>query len=189
MVYQYVCSPKTWASKEYRVFLKWRHSSFYQSYLLSGEKARWLEAQDFFIRNSIPTFIWNFFSWDAYFRRRWVLNRIYSAFSVHYISTISIFRAPWLRLEGDRHMCSQIFYTKFNSQQLLSEVFFHGICIFGISVLCAYWHIYNTSYVDCNDVTIHCPLQIEPTCLSIYLGGKANSETRITRVLVHGQQF
>ncbi len=49
--------------------------------------------------------------------------------------------------------------------------FFHGMRIFAISVLCAYWNIYiNTGYVDCIDVTIYCPLRIEPTCVSNHLG-------------------
>ncbi len=39
------------------------------------------------------TFIWSFFSWDEYFRRCCVLNRMHSAVSVHCISTILFFRA------------------------------------------------------------------------------------------------
>ncbi len=39
--------------------------------------------------------------------------------------------------------------------------------IFGVSVLCAY--ILTQAYVDCNDVTIRCPLRIEPTCVSNHL--------------------
>ncbi len=94
---------------------------------------------------------------------------MYFAVSVHCISIILIFQAPWHHWGEIDKGAHRLFYTKFNFQQLLSEAFFHEIRIFGVSVLCAYWHIYNTGYVDCNDVTIRCPLWIEPTCLSIHL--------------------
>ncbi len=95
---------------------------------------------------------------------------IFCYFSTLYFNHINL-SSPLAPLRGEIDTCAQgLFYTKYNFQQLLSQAFFHGMRIFGVSSLRAYWYIYNTSYVDCNDVTIHCPLRIEPTCLSIHLG-------------------
>ncbi len=57
---------------------------------------------------------------------------MYSPVSVHCISTILIFWAPWLYLGEEIDIgAHRLFYTEFNSQQLLSEAFFHGMRIFG----------------------------------------------------------
>ncbi len=50
------------------------------------------------------------------------------------ISNKAILGDPYLHYGvwgGDRHICLQIFCTKFNSEQLLFEAFFDLICIFG----------------------------------------------------------
>ncbi len=44
-------------------------------------------------------------------------------------------------------------------------------CVFLASAFYVHIGTYiNTGYVDCNDVTIRCPLRIEPTCISNHLG-------------------
>ncbi len=56
----------------------------------------------------------------------------------HHI-TLSSTLAP---LKGEIDICAHgLFHTKFNSQQLLTEAFFHGMRIFGVGVLCACWQL------------------------------------------------
>ncbi len=58
---------------------------------------------------------------------------MYSAVSVRCISTILIFQGPWLHLGGGEIniFAHGLSYTKFDFQELLSEAFFHELCIFG----------------------------------------------------------
>ncbi len=95
---------------------------------------------------------------------------VFCCFTTLYLNHINLSSPLAPLMGGEIDICAHgYFYMKFNSQQLLSEAFFHGMCLFGVSVLCAYWHIYNTVYVDCNDITIRCPMRISPTCLPIHL--------------------
>ncbi len=54
-----------------------------------------------------------------------------STFPFFYIIIWVSFEAPSCTLEGDRHMRSRPFRTKFNSEQHLFEPFFDAMRIFG----------------------------------------------------------
>ncbi len=64
-------------------------------------------------------------------------------------------------------MCLRTFLYKINFYVKLFLI----LCVLLASsffILCVYWHIYNTCYVDCNDIIIRCPLQIGLTW-SLYI--------------------
>ncbi len=116
------------------------------------------------------TFILSFFLWDAYFRQHFVLSRMNSAVLIDCISTIFIFRASQLRLGEDRRMSSGTFFIR-NSipYNFYLKLFLMG-CVFLASAFYVHISTYiNRGYVDCNDVTIRCPLQIGHTCVSNHL--------------------
>ncbi len=70
---------------------------------------------------------------------------VFCYFSILYFNYINL-SSPLAPLGGGEiDICTHgPFYTKFNFQQLLSEAFFHGMCIFGVGILCVYWHIIQT---------------------------------------------
>ncbi len=62
-----------------------------------------------------------------------------------------------------------LYEIRFPTTFILS--FFLMGCVFLASVFYAHIGTYiNTGYVDCNDVTICCPLRIGPTCVPNHLG-------------------
>ncbi len=87
--------------QEYHITGRYSQSQYVAVNKRKYKKKSIMRSRTFLDEIQFPTtFIWSFFSWDACFQRRWVLNIMYSAISLHYISTILIFWAPCLHLGG-----------------------------------------------------------------------------------------
>ncbi len=81
--------------------------------------------------------------------------------SINLSSTLAPFQ------DSEIDICACGLFNEIQFQTTFIWSFFLMWCVFlatAFSMLCAYCHIYNTRYVDCSDIIIHCPLQIELTC-------------------------
>ncbi len=118
--------------------------------------------------------------WCVFLAALSVKLNVFCCFSTLYFNHTNL-SSLLASIKGEIDICAHgPFYTKFNSEQLLFDVFFHVSRIFGVSILCAYWHINNTGYVDCNAVIICCPLQIGLTWSIYTLWGEVKFNSTIT---------
>ncbi len=71
------------------------------------------------------TFIWSFFSYNAYFWQHWARNWIYFLIFVHYFKDVNL-SSPQAPLRREIDKCTHwLFCKKFNAEQLLFEAFPH----------------------------------------------------------------
>ncbi len=88
---------------------------------------------DFFIWNSIPNnfYLKLFFMGCVFLATLSPKYNVFCCFNTQYLNHINL-SSPLAKLRGEIDICVPgLFYTKFNFQQLLSEAFFYGMCIFG----------------------------------------------------------
>ncbi len=106
-------------------------------------------AHRLFIRNSMPNnfYLKLFFMGCVFLAALSSKQNVFCCFSTLYFNHINL-SSPMAPLRGEIDICARkLLYTKFNSQQLLSEAFFHGMRIFGVSVLQAMLTAMTSLYI------------------------------------------
>ncbi len=127
--------------------------------------------RDFFIQNLISYnfYLKLFFMGCVFLAALSPKQNVFCCFSTLYFNHIHL-SSPLAPLRRKQTYALTDFFIQNSILYNFYLKFFLMGCVFLVSAF--YLHIgtyINIGYVDCNDVTIHCPLRFEPTCVSNHL--------------------
>ncbi len=123
------------------------------------------------IRNSIPNnfYLKLFFMGCVFLAASSPKQNIFCCFSTLYFNHIHLL-SPLASLRGRQtYVLTDFFIRNSIPYNFYLKLFFIGWVFLSSAFYVHIGTYINTGYVDCNDVTIRCPLRIEPTCVSNHL--------------------